>query len=190
MDNGAIAGGIVSGIVVISVFISGLLFFVRLRRGRSKVSTRLPAVSSMTIELSDISTPSNSDPPGQSFAALAPHLATNMHDTLLAARTAPFFIPQVRGLYEKQVRHGQRSRERRNTPTSFIESADENQDRRGSVPSAGTSSVLPPVNDPDLRRELEDLRREVERMRQEREGEVVDEAPPIYDYELENAMRR
>lgn len=183
VNKGAIAGGVVSGIVLTSFFISGLLFLVRQRKRRSKIPTRIPALRGLAIEPFDTSTLSTSDP--QSSTALTPHLVTNIHDTILAAPAAPFFIPQVSGLYEKQVRYGQRSDEARNAPTNFVEFADEN--RRGSVPSAGTSNVSP-VNDPDLRRDLEDLRREVVRIRQERE--VVDEAPPIYDYELENAMRR
>ena len=190
MDKDAIVGGVIGGTIAIFAICVALFFFVRHRRMKSRTPYRFSAVSDIIIDPFDANTLSNGDS-SQSPTTLIPHLVSNIHDTppvtrIVTAPTVPIYIPQVSGLYEKQVRYGQVQRsDERSASANFVEHTGE--DQRGSAPSAGTSSGSR-VDDPDLRRVLEDLRREVVRIRQERE--VVDEAPPLYDYEIENTMRR
>lgn len=93
--------------------------------------------------------------------------------------------PQQGGaLHEKQAYRGQYVSQETSAP------AEQMEDSQGvPVPSPvirGESGASQ-TSDPDLRREFEDLRREVILMRQERG--LIDEAPPLYDADLEDSLR-
>ena len=189
-DKHVVIGGLISGIAVILAIISGVFFLVRhRRRGRTGRSNGPRVMASMIVEPFTVSTPSNVDRP-ESQMILPQHLASHIliapsNIRKLSVPTATLPIPQTSDSPEKQTRNEQHSEEERGVSTNPAVQVDENQ--RELIRSTGASNAPHDIG-VELRRELEDLRREVVRIRREREA--VDEAPPIYDSELEDAMMR
>ena len=189
VNKHAIIGGVVVGVIAFFAAAIGLFFFIRRRGYVSKAASKVPALNNMTVEPLDIhSLPGNDR--SEWHLNPSPHITSYSQETRITntqtgstpAVTLP--VSRTSGLRERQVYYSLRPGEGKGASNGSAGYAGENQIGRS---SSSEPSTMPEVNDQDLRRDLEDLRMEVVRMRQERDA--ADEAPPLYDFDVEGVLR-